>query len=111
MLAGAGIVDRDVVLGMAREAGARIRDLLAYGVPFDRDLEGRLVQSREAAHSRNRIVRVKGDMAGQAIMRALIEAARRTPSITLVEGFTAQALIAPPPTMCSRPEASGTSTP
>src|SRR6516164_9479965 len=35
---GGGIVDADIALGLAREAGVRIDDLLRYGVPFDRDL-------------------------------------------------------------------------
>ena len=87
-IAGAGIVEPDIVLGMAREAGARVRDLLAYGVPFDKDLEGRLVQSREAAHSERRIVRVRGDMAGRAIMQALVAAVRKTPSIAVIENYT-----------------------
>lgn len=39
--AGAGIVDRRIAEIMAREAPARIRDLLAYGVPFDRYQIGR----------------------------------------------------------------------
>src|SRR3954462_4154360 len=43
--AGAGIVDAKRALEMAREAPARVRDLLAYGVPFDRDLEGHLLVS------------------------------------------------------------------
>jgi L-aspartate oxidase len=91
---GAGLVDETVALGLAREAGARIHDLLHYGVPFDRDLEGRLAVGREAAHSARRIVRVRGDMAGQAIISALIDAARKTPSIRLIEGFVAEALLA-----------------
>ena len=37
-----------------------MHDLLGYGVPFDRDLEGHLLLSREAAHSERRIVRVDG---------------------------------------------------
>jgi L-aspartate oxidase len=90
--AGAGTVDRDVVQGMTEEAADRIRDLLAFGVPFDKDLEGHLVQSREAAHSERRIVRVKGDMAGKAIMEALVAAVRRTPSVTVLEGWIAEAL-------------------
>lgn len=93
LAAGAGTVDEGVVLAMAREAGDRIHDLLAFGVPFDRDLEGRLVQSREAAHSERRIVRVKGDMAGKAIMEALVAAVRRTPSITVREGEVAEGLV------------------
>lgn len=93
MVAGAGIVDREIVLGMAREAPDRVRDLLAYGVPFDKDLEGRLVQSREAAHGERRIVRVHGDMAGKAIMEALVARVRATPSINVVENHTAEDLI------------------
>lgn len=91
--AGAGLVDEAIALGLAREAGARVHDLLAYGVPFDRDLEGRLAVGREAAHSARRIVHVRGDMAGAAIIAALSEAVRRTPSIRLIEGFVAEALL------------------
>src|SRR5690349_3217188 len=90
---GAGLVDERVALRLAREAAARIDDLLRYGVPFDRDLEGRLAVGREAAHSARRIVHVRGDGAGAAIIAALSEAVRRTPSIRLIEGFVAEALL------------------
>lgn len=90
---GGGIVDEVVALGIAREAAPRIHDLLAYGVPFDRDLEGRLAVGREAAHSARRIVHVRGDGAGAAIIAALSEAVRRTPSIRLIEGLVAEALL------------------
>lgn len=90
---GGGIVDEAVALGIAGEAAPRIHDLLAYGVPFDRDLEGRLAVGREAAHSARRIVHVRGDGAGAAIIAALSEAVRRTPSIRLIEGFVAEALL------------------
>src|SRR5438105_8765419 len=90
---GAGLVDEAVALGLAREAGARIHDLLHYGVPFDRDLQGKLALAREAAHSARRIVHVRGDMAGKAIMSALIQAVRRTPSIRVLEGYVAEALL------------------
>jgi L-aspartate oxidase len=85
--AGAGLVDRNVAELMAREGPARIADLLKYGVPFDRDLEGHFLLSREAAHSASRVVHVKGDRAGAAIMQALIAAVRDTPSIRVLEGF------------------------
>ena len=90
--AGAGIVDEDAALHMAEEAGERVRDLLSYGVPFDKDLQGRLQVSREAAHSARRIVRVQGDRAGHAIMAALADAVRKTPSIRLLEGLSAEEL-------------------
>jgi L-aspartate oxidase len=92
--AGAGVVDADMALLMAREARDRIEDLLRYGVPFDKDLEGHLDLAREAAHSRRRILHVKGDTAGHAIMAALIAAARATPSIHVLEGFRATGLLA-----------------
>ncbi|BBF91457.1 L-aspartate oxidase [Blastochloris tepida] len=90
--AGAGIVDVRMAELMAREADERIRDLLRYGVPFDRDLEGRLALSREAAHSARRIVRVRGDRAGAAIMAALVSAVRATPSIRILENYVAEDL-------------------
>jgi L-aspartate oxidase len=91
--AGAGIVNEKVALLLASEARQRIEDLLRYGVPFDKDLEGRFSLSREAAHGRNRILHVKGDTAGHAIMGAITEAARATPSITVLEGLTARDLV------------------
>lgn len=90
--AGAGLVDEKIARVMASEASDRIHDLLSFGVPFDTDLEGHLKLSREAAHSERRIVRVKGDMAGAAIMSALIAAVRKLPSIRVLEGFVGEQL-------------------
>lgn len=91
--AGAGIVDKKIAKLVAEEAPDRIRDLLSYGVPFDRDLAGHYVLSKEAAHSEKRVVRVSGDRAGAAIMQALIAAVRKTPSIRVLEGYEADDLI------------------
>jgi len=91
--AGGGIVDRHVAEVVAAEAPERIADLLRYGVPFDRDLAGHYVLSREAAHSRARVVRVSGDRAGAAIMQALIAAVKATPSIRVLDGYEALDLI------------------
>ena len=91
--AGAGLVDTAAAHLIAEEAPGRIRDLLRYGVPFDRSLEGSFVLSREAAHSAKRVVRVTGDRAGAAIMQALIATVRQTPSIRVLEGYEAEDLI------------------
>src|ERR1700716_1147762 len=77
----ARIVDESIARLLVSGRRARIHDLLDYGVPFDRDLAGRLAVSREAAHSERRVVHVRGDMAGGAIMAALSAAVRNTPSI------------------------------
>jgi L-aspartate oxidase len=91
--AGAGLVDEEMARAVTREAPDRVRDLLAYGVPFDQTLEGRLAVGREAAHSARRIVHVRGDVAGRAIMDALGAAVRKTPSIRLIEGYVADELV------------------
>jgi len=93
IVAGAGIVDEEIARLMAGEASDRLLDLIEYGVPFDRDLEGKLKASREAAHSENRVVGVQGDRAGKAIMEALVATVHSTPSIRLLEGFVAEELI------------------
>jgi L-aspartate oxidase len=87
--AGAGLCDRAIVDLVAREAPARIDDLIGLDVPFDRRADGRLALGREAAHSHKRIVHVAGDRAGAEISRTLAARALATPSITLLEGFHA----------------------
>jgi L-aspartate oxidase len=91
--AGAGIVDESIAALLAGEACDRIEDLLRYGVPFDKDLEGYLDLGREAAHGARRILHVKGDTAGRAIMAALTAAARAMPSIHVIEGWSARDLV------------------
>jgi L-aspartate oxidase len=91
--AGAGLVDPAIAALIARDGPARVLDLIALGVPFDRTADGALAQSLEAAHSRPRVVRVSGDLAGKAIMDALIAAARAADHITVIENARALALL------------------
>ncbi|HEX9882176.1 MAG TPA: L-aspartate oxidase [Hyphomicrobium sp.] len=91
--AGDGLVDEQVARFVTEEGPARIADLLAYGVPFDRDAQGHFLLNQEAAHSRRRVVRVSGDRTGAAIMQALIAKVRATPSIRVLEGYAADELI------------------
>jgi L-aspartate oxidase len=91
--AGAGLVDAEVARFVTEEGPARIADLLDYGVPFDRDADGRFLLSQEAAHSRRRVVHVSGDSTGAAIMQALIAKVRATPSIRVLEGYEADELM------------------
>lgn len=87
--AGAGTTDPAIADLVTREAPARIADLVAYGVPFDRAADGALAVGREAAHSAARIVHIKGDRAGAEISRLLAQHALATPSIKIMEGFHA----------------------
>jgi L-aspartate oxidase len=89
LVAGAGLCDPAIARLVAHEAPARIEDLIALGAPFDRSPDGKLALGREAAHSANRIVHIRGDRAGAEITRTLAERALATPSITLLEGYHA----------------------
>ncbi|WP_323783560.1 L-aspartate oxidase [Leisingera sp.] len=87
--AGAGTVDAEVAAMVTRVARAHILDLTDLGTPFDRDPDGNYVMSREAAHSAARVVRVKGDQAGEKIMQTLISAVRAAPSVQVLENTQA----------------------
>ncbi len=91
--AGAGLTDPAIAEILTREGQERIEDLLRYGVPFDRELDGKLRLSREAAHSARRIVRVQGDRAGKAVMAALIAVVSATPSISVFDNMEAVDLV------------------
>lgn len=83
--AGAGLCDPAVVERIVGAAPAAVDELLRLGVPFDRDAQGRLLASLEAAHGRPRVLHIGGDTSGREIMKAIIAAARATPSITLLQ--------------------------
>lgn len=91
-LAAAGSADARAVEVLCTDGPARVRDLLALGVPFDRttdpasiDRHGDdLARGREAAHSRWRVVHADGDATGAAIEQTLIAALHRQ-HVTILE--------------------------
>ena len=93
LTAGAGLSDPRRALALTREGADSLRLLIHEGVPFDRALDGTLELAREAAHGRPRIVHAGGDATGRVIMSALIERARRTPSINILRSTFAHELV------------------
>ena len=93
LTAGAGLCDEAVASRIVRAAPAAVERLARLGVGFDRRPDGGWRLGLEAAHGRNRIVHATGDGTGREIMRALIAAVRRCPSITLLEGVEARSLV------------------
>lgn len=90
--AGAGLVD-EAAARLLAEAGPReIADLYALGAPFEKEGEAWAL-SREAAHSRARVARVKGDQAGAGVLAALIQAVKAAPHIDIREGWRAETLL------------------
>ncbi len=91
--AGAGLVDRAMARLLTAEGPAAVRQLAALGAPFDRDADGGFAQSLEAAHSRARVARVKGDGAGRAIMEAVAASAMASPYVEIRTGVRVRALL------------------
>lgn len=93
LAAGDGLCDPAVCASILSEAPHAIAMLEKFGVRFDRVADGVLALGLEAAHSRRRIVHVEGDGSGAAIVRALLEAVMKTPSITVLSGVEVRRII------------------
>ena len=63
--AGAGMCNETAVQVMSESSQGVIRDLIAHGFHFDTDEEGNLLYTKEAAHSRSRILHAGGDATGR----------------------------------------------
>lgn len=63
--AGAGMCNTDAVQLMSESSQGVIRDLIHRGFVFDTDEEGNLLYTKEAAHSRSRILHAGGDATGR----------------------------------------------
>ncbi|MCR2809744.1 MULTISPECIES: L-aspartate oxidase [unclassified Microbacterium] len=84
LTAGAGLGDPAAVRVLVEEGPARIRELIALGVAFDRGADGAFVKGLEAAHSYPRILHSGGDATGTAIEKALV-ARLRASSVRVLE--------------------------
>ena len=91
--AGAGLVDPAMARLLAEEGPAAVRALAVLGAPFDRTKDGAFAQSLEAAHSKPRVARVRGDQAGRAIMEAVTVAALAAPHIQVQTGAKLRGLL------------------
>jgi L-aspartate oxidase len=83
MSAGDGLVAHAAAEVLVSEGPMRVEELLAWGTGFDRE-NGKLMLTREGAHSRNRILHAHGDSTGAEIGRSLLAHAQALKNITLV---------------------------
>lgn len=82
--AGAGLCDVEVVEKVVREAPDQIRELIRWGVDFDKDDKGNFDLHREGGHSEFRILHHK-DNTGAEIQDSLIETIRNHPNIDVFD--------------------------
>ena len=81
--AGAGLCKEEVVRRIVEEGDDAIEDLLGYGVKFDKEGD-RFALGKEGGHSHRRILHAR-DTTGREVARAMLQAARNEPNITLLE--------------------------
>ncbi|MDE5900449.1 MAG: L-aspartate oxidase [Muribaculaceae bacterium] len=92
MIAGDWLSDPVAVRKVVTEAPARIRDLVEWGVDFDKKDDGSFDLHREGGHSEFRILH-HADNTGFEIQQRLIEQVRRHPSIDIYENHFAIEII------------------
>jgi L-aspartate oxidase len=88
MIAGDWLSDKKAVEMVVRNAPQQIRELISWGVDFDKDDMGNFDLHREGGHSEFRILHHK-DSTGAEIQASLIKAVRKHPNITVFENHFA----------------------
>lgn len=93
LIAGAGLSDKDTVREISEASDIVINDLINSGVPFDKDENGNLMFTLEAAHSIRRILHSGGDATGKSITESLCKMVREESSIDVAENCMAVELL------------------
>lgn len=91
MAAGAGLCDPEAVSILVKEAPDRIRELINFGIAFDR-ADGDIALTKEGGHSVPRILHAGGDATGEHIEAKLAQLVRMA-GITILEHFTVTEIV------------------
>ncbi|MBQ3691180.1 MAG: L-aspartate oxidase [Bacteroidales bacterium] len=92
MVAGDYLSKESVVRIVVEEAPERIKELVEWGIDFDKRPDGSFDLHKEGGHSDFRILHHK-DNTGFEVERALVEACKKNPNIELVKHYFAVELI------------------
>ena len=91
--AGAGLSELNTVKFISENSDRVIKDLLNYGVEFDKDENGNWAYTLEAAHSVNRVLHSGGDATGRMIEQALCKSLLSNNNIDVYEQSLAVELL------------------
>lgn len=92
MIAGDWLSDRQAVEKVVKNAPEQIRQLIEWGVQFDKNEKGEFDLHREGGHSEFRILH-HADNTGAEIQESLIRAVKQHPNIDIYENFFAVEII------------------
>jgi len=90
--AGDGLVYRPAAAVLVVEGPLRVAELMEWGTRFDRE-NGKLLKTREGAHSLPRILHANGDATGAEISRSLVAFARAQKGVEFAEWTTVTGLL------------------
>ena len=90
--AGRGLCRTSAVRALVEEAPAAVRDLIARGVVFDLDHEGRLALGLEGGHTHRRIVHAGGSQTGYELTSKLAKWVAEEELVEVMERTSAVAL-------------------
>lgn len=94
MVAGDWLSKPEAVKKVVENAPEQIRQLIEWGVNFDKNKDGNFDLHREGGHSEFRILH-HADNTGAEIQQSLVEAVRQNPYIDIFEGHFAVEIITP----------------
>jgi L-aspartate oxidase len=84
LIAGDGLCNEQVVEVVVREGVERIKELIAWGAKFDKDIDGDYSLGKEGGHSEFRILHHK-DVTGKEMERALVDMVMSKPNIDIIK--------------------------
>ncbi|DAB03868.1 TPA: L-aspartate oxidase [Candidatus Gastranaerophilales bacterium HUM_12] len=91
--AGAGLSELNTIKFISENSDKVVKDLLTFGVEFDRDENGNFTLTKEAAHSVNRILHSGGDATGREMEIALCHNLQNHKNIKVYENSLAVDLL------------------
>lgn len=91
--AGAGLSELNTIKFISENSDRVVKDLLKFGVDFDRDEQGNFTLTKEAAHSVNRILHSGGDATGREMEIALCQTLKNNEKINVYEDTLAVELL------------------
>lgn len=93
LYAGAGLTDPAVARFISQNSAEAIKDLIKYGVDFDKDDTDQISLTLEAAHSVRRILHAGGDSTGRSIELALSNLVENNKNIQIYQKTQAVELL------------------
>ena len=91
--AGHRISDPLAVEVLTQEGPRCMEELMAWGVPFDRNASGQLALAQEGAHCRPRVLRCQGDKTGATILQVLTARLKERENLRVYAGYLALDLL------------------